>query len=597
MGMRACGATRKGMVDEDAALSSGCPHTQLDIMAHMYVEGENGPLEGFHATHIVSPGEQLWLPISSRELDGHQCSILEYMELEPPSPGWSPKGCKRGTLRKFDKLYSMSLFAVALPHSLQSGMPECTWCDLPGEANEELAALLNECYLDIDDVAELLRRDAVFEVSAFEEPVDAKKSSDMPLSWPQIRHSLTTLMLGNLGLCTPCVACPRERDLAPEFSIPLNARCQTTTQPKGSWWIRTIPALQADAQLWGAPSDIIADINTAGRTDSAHISQQKMLQEVSKAMKVARCSVSSLKGNKHMPNQDRAVCASLGMGAVQLFAVLDGHGNSGHVVADVSTEVLPKLLLQGLAKAGSSFPCDGDDDAMASWVKASAKAFEDMQGFFETVGSLPNFCEGNAKVQAIDAREGGTTATMVLLFPGQRALVAHVGDSRAILATRPRSNLSAPWSVKELTRDHKPDIPAERARIEEAGARVGASNAYDPTPRVISPGQTWPYIALSRCVGDLHAHTQGVSAVPETSLFGKLYDPSTEEAILIICSDGVWDVMDAATVVECAVSPKPASAVACEAYARWSELGYEDAYVDDITVVVKFLGTSYCEAI
>merc|ERR1740129_2283466 len=237
----------------------------------------------------------------------------------------------------------------------------------------------------------------------------------------------------NHSLFRSCVSCPRPHELG--------STLRPQTSP--SWWTRTIPALQADAQVRGAPAEFIVETDAAELIDSA--------QAMSKAMSEAYCSVESLKGNKHAPNQDRAVCASLGMGAVQLLAVLDGHGSSGHVVADVSSEILPKLLLQGLANAGTSFPLVADAESKAVWLKASAQAFVDLQGFFQGVTCPSNGYQDGTDNRAIDAWESGTTATVVLLFPEQRALVAHVGDSRAILATRVRGQLSAPWSVSELT--------------------------------------------------------------------------------------------------------------------------------------------------
>jgi len=503
-------------------------------------EGEDTPMEDCHATRNVFPGVEL-------------LSSLPYWPVVCELPVQQTSDCLSTSLKKFDVLYSMRPFDVALPHSQQSCTCECMSSDSLRDASGNPASAHNRTIVDISDVPKLMAGDSVVEVLA-----GSNKE--------------------NLGLLRSCVPCRRPHESGSTF--------RPRTSP--SWWTRSVPALQADAQVWGALADFITEMDAPEVIDSA--------QAMSKAMSAARCSVTSLKGNKNLPNQDRAVCASLGMGAVQLLAVLDGHGSSGHVVADVSSEILPKLLLQGLANAGTSFPLVADAEAKAGWLKASAQAFVDLQGFFQGVTCPSNGYQDGTDNRAIDAWESGTTATVVLLFPEQRALVAHVGDSRAILVTRPRGQLSAPWSVTELTHDHKPDLPDERARIERAGARVGTPNAYDPTPRVFTPGQTWPCIAMSRCIGDLHAHTQGVSAVPDTSIFGKLYDPSTEDAILIICSDGVWDVMDAATVVEFAVAPRdvslpPASAVAREAYARWSELGYEEDYVDDITVVVKFLST------
>jgi len=574
--MLACRTASRGMVED----MTTCRLLQGDIL----------PVDGCDATCDVSPRRQLCSPLPQQsEFDDHLCACPGFMVLEL---GWQPDSdCKSKNLQKFDVLYSMTPFDVALPDSQQSrildclGFAESTVCDSLGEVSANLASMLND-----HGIAEGFARAPVVEV-----PVDAQKSYEGPLSWQQILLSLTTLTNGHFGLCLPWAPCPHPAELASAVRVPIKARCQTTQRTSRSWWTRTVPALQADAQHGGDPSDLIVDMDLAGASESARTSERGILQyEVSEALSAARCSVSSLKGNKHMPNQDRAVCASLGMGEVQVLGVWDGHGDTGHVVADVSSEILPKLLLQALAKSGTSFPSVGDADGKACWLEATADAFVDLQGFFEGAASLANDSQGVTNSKAIDATESGTTATVVLLFPEQRALVAHVGDSRAILATRPRGKWSVSWSVSELTHDHKPDLPAERARIERAGAQVGTPNAYDPTPRVFTPGQTWPYIAMSRCLGDLHAHTQGVSAMPEASLFGKLYDPSTEEAVLIICSDGVWDVMDAATVVEFAMvsrgmSQEPASAIACEAYARWSDLGYEEDYVDDITVVVKFL--------
>jgi len=510
------------------------------------------PADGFDASCDATPGQRVLVPVFE-------------------VGGWRP-GCNvisQKIMKKFDILYAMSPFDVALP---QTGISDVV------EGGKSTAdTLLSEASAN----------------GAVGLPESANKSYG-PLAQKSICGA--TPAMGLFPLCSAC--CHDDCDLASAATVPTRAFHESPLWTGRSWWIRTIPALQSDAQRGGDPTDFVADMDMTEATDSAHIPEPASLRyKVSEAMSEAHWSVSSLKGNKHTPNKDRAVSASLGAGAVQLLAVFEGHGDSGHVIADVSGEILPKLLLQRLAQVGTSFPC-ADSDAKAGWLKASSNAFVDLQMFFEGTASSQHDGDGSTNPGTLDARDSGTTATLVLLFPQQRALVAHVGHSRAILATRPRDDWSAPWSVTELTQDHKPDLPAERARIERAGAQVGTFNSYDPSPRVFTPGQTWPSIALSRCLGDLHAHTQGVTAVPETSFFDSLYDPSTEEAVLIICSDGVWDVMDAATVVKFAVVPQgitlePAFAVACEAYARWSDLGHEQDYIDDITVVVKFLYTPW----
>jgi len=323
---------RNGQQDA-ASLSSGCDKTRQDIMECMFLEGDDVPAERCHATY------------------GHLCAIPESMVLEFRGRQ-TYSNCISKRLQKFDVMYLMSPFDVALPHSQESCIFECTCCDSPGDVSGNLAATLNRKIVAMDDFPELLARGSVVEVLA-----EFNKFSEVPLSWLTILQLSTRLTIENIGLFPSCVPDCRPHELASVFRL--------RTSP--SWWTRTIPALLVDAQVWGAPADFIAEMDAAEVIDS--------VQEVSTAMSAAHCSVSSLKGNKHMPNQDRAVCASLGMGAVQLLAVLDGHGSSGHVVADVCSEILPKLLLQGLASAGTSFPLVGDADAKAGWLKASADAF------------------------------------------------------------------------------------------------------------------------------------------------------------------------------------------------------------------------------
>jgi len=345
-------------------------------------------------------------------------------------------------------------------------------------------------------------------------------------------------------------------------------------------------------------------------------------REMSQAMLAAHCSVCSLKGNKSSsPNQDRALCTSLSYDSIDtadLLAVFDGHGESGHKIAETACEVLPKLLLRGLARASAcvgppggrcgSPPLGGpgqraqepaDGLSVEWWQDASARAFEDMHALLEasTAQLLASEDEGARNAHPLlDARTSGTTATVVLLLPGQRLLVAHVGDSRAVFGTRSRgSDLAMPWRSIELTRDHKPDLPDERTRIEECGAQVVTVGCPPHiTHRVFTPHQNWPSINMSRSLGDLHAHTQGLSAAAEVNLVEQLWHPAVDDAVVILASDGVWDVIDAATAVSLAAQSAqqgldPAVALAQEAYERWGRRGLQAGYSDDITAVVKFL--------
>merc|ERR1740117_1887397 len=80
--------------------------------------------------------------------------------------------------------------------------------------------------------------------------------------------------------------------------------------------------------------------------------------------------------------------------------------------------------------------------------------------------------------------QAGCTATVALVTP-THIIVANVGDSRCVLSTATQ--------VSALTEDHKPQMPAERARIEAAGGTVVNSRG---TFRVNG------ILAVSRALGD-----------------------------------------------------------------------------------------------
>ena len=114
-----------------------------------------------------------------------------------------------------------------------------------------------------------------------------------------------------------------------------------------------------------------------------------------------------------------------------------------------------------------------------------------------------------------DASLSGTTACCALVV-GRRVLVASTGDSRCVVARRaPDGQLE----VVPLTWDAKPSLPEERKRIaasggvvkqllDECGQRVGAHRVFSHGDDVL------PGLAMSRSLGDLYAHSVGVSAEP-----------------------------------------------------------------------------------
>jgi serine/threonine protein phosphatase PrpC len=136
--------------------------------------------------------------------------------------------------------------------------------------------------------------------------------------------------------------------------------------------------------------------------------------------------------------------------------------------------------------------------------------------------------------------------------------MANVGDSRTSLAYRNASGiLTRSYSLftnlyllcqcidgitgVNLTIDHKPDLPAEKARIEAKGGRVFAVEYEDG---VDGPARVWlghmdvPGLAMSRSLGDAIAHTAGVSSDPE--FFEYEFNKGREDLVLVMASDGLW---------------------------------------------------------
>eukprot|EP00746_Dinoflagellata_sp_MGD_P084647 gnl/MRDRNA2_/MRDRNA2_33579_c0_seq1.p1 gnl/MRDRNA2_/MRDRNA2_33579_c0~~gnl/MRDRNA2_/MRDRNA2_33579_c0_seq1.p1 ORF type:complete len:386 (+),score=82.60 gnl/MRDRNA2_/MRDRNA2_33579_c0_seq1:61-1158(+) len=136
---------------------------------------------------------------------------------------------------------------------------------------------------------------------------------------------------------------------------------------------------------------------------------------------------------------------------------------------------------------------------------------------------------------------GSTGCSVIVYGPDEkmrlRLIVANVGDSRAVLG---KSNGQA----IRLSNDHKPDTPSEAERVILAG---GSVEFHDGCWRVVLPQERQKTfldlglksLAVSRALGDQEFKPDLVSAEPEISVHEVDYNA---DEVLIIASDGVWDV-------------------------------------------------------
>eukprot|EP00929_Paragymnodinium_shiwhaense_P002563 TRINITY_DN102852_c0_g1_i1.p1 TRINITY_DN102852_c0_g1~~TRINITY_DN102852_c0_g1_i1.p1 ORF type:complete len:443 (-),score=113.96 TRINITY_DN102852_c0_g1_i1:161-1489(-) len=190
-----------------------------------------------------------------------------------------------------------------------------------------------------------------------------------------------------------------------------------------------------------------------------------------------------------------------------MFAVYDGHGGREAVNYCEST------LLQLIASEMENVPPGKDVNSA-------------LTSAFSKVDSQLAMC---------GAWSYGCTCTVCLVHRDNRCNrmtlhVANVGDSRAVLVGE---NGSLRVSV-----DHRPDNPDETRRVVAEGGRVRA-------------GRVGGKLAISRSLGDHHLKSVGVSGVPDITVCGV-----ARGHILIIASDGLWDVLkdeEATEIVEAVV--------------------------------------------
>ena len=130
-------------------------------------------------------------------------------------------------------------------------------------------------------------------------------------------------------------------------------------------------------------------------------------------------------------------------------------------------------------------------------------------------------------------------------------------------SSQPPSSNSRIKAVR-LTHDHKPDLPHERARVLAAGGRVEWQGCWRVVAESPLPGRPAAGLAVSRSLGDAQFKEPLplVSSDPDVSV--TLLMPG--DTMLILASDGVWDVLSDQDAAEVAVAAalKAAAAVASE---------------------------------
>jgi len=194
-----------------------------------------------------------------------------------------------------------------------------------------------------------------------------------------------------------------------------------------------------------------------------------------------------------------------GRPGTSFFCVFDGHGGS-LVAKEAAVKLLPKVQATAAYTSGDQKP------------ETLSKALYD--GLIEIDAELREI-----PVLKTGEDHSGSTAVTSFITP-THIVFGNAGDSRAMLARG--------GSVHFATDDHKPTNPEERGRVEKAGG-------------FIEMGRVCGNLAVSRALGDyqykdredLPPEAQKITVAADMTVMERHQD----DEFLILCCDGIWDVM------------------------------------------------------
>lgn len=171
----------------------------------------------------------------------------------------------------------------------------------------------------------------------------------------------------------------------------------------------------------------------------------------------------------------------------RFIGVFDGHARLGELVSQYSVTELPRVLA---AKLGRIEPKDDPDQIVEALIDT----------FIEIDRTAP------AEIS------GGCTAS-VILQRNSKVFVANAGDSRSFLVVYRAKKQTV--EVIYISREDKPNLPDERARVEQMGGEVylpplGTSRVlYTDPDSGLQSG-----LAMSRSLGDWEVGRLGVIPDP-----------------------------------------------------------------------------------
>ncbi|KAH6790922.1 Protein phosphatase 2C family protein [Perilla frutescens var. frutescens] len=263
-----------------------------------------------------------------------------------------------------------------------------------------------------------------------------------------------------------------------------------------------------------------------------------------------RFGLSSMQGWR--ANMEDAHAALLNLdNSTSFFGVYDGHG--GKVVAKFCAKYLHQQVLKhdaylagdiGTAVRKAFLRMDEMMRGQRGWRELAVLGdkMNKFSGMIEGLIWSPRSGDKHDQVDDWTFEEGphsdfsgptsGCTSCVAIIGENQ-LVVANAGDSRCVISRN--------GQAYNLSRDHKPDLEAERDRILKAGGFIHA-------------GRVNGSLNLSRAIGDMEfkqnkflpAEKQIVTADPDVNTV----ELSDDDEFVVLACDGIWDCMSSQQLVE-----------------------------------------------
>ena len=254
---------------------------------------------------------------------------------------------------------------------------------------------------------------------------------------------------------------------------------------------------------------------------------------------------------------------------LNLFAILDGHGDNGHLVSQLAS----KYIIKKFSKITNDY---NDTEKIYNFLKN--KDFQKIIDIFLEID------KEIIEQKKFDISLSGTTCVLVIQL-NEHLICANIGDSRAILIYDENK-------IFELSHDSKPNVPEEKKRINLMGGvveQVEDENGEKTGPyRVYIKDKEQPGLAMSRSFGDKKAKSCGVIPYPDIIE----YNLNNDSKYMVLCSDGVWEFISNEEVMEIGnkyYNQNNMTEFCNELLKKSTEIWEnEETYIDDLTIVTVF---------